>query len=175
MQIRYLLPALLITCALLISPTQAQSDQSGSAYGVGVSFNGGTTFYVPMHFGSVRIEPELGFHRRGVTRDNADDQFNTRLRFGLGGFGTLTSHESADIYGGVRLGVVRKANTEGETTTTTSDFFVGPALGGEYFLSDHFSLGAEVAAFYTNVGRAAPDISEERIETNAQPFVRVYF
>ncbi len=73
------------------------------------------------------------------------------------------SREKIRLHYGARFGYARTSTefssvsraTTGATSTTTTTakqtgYFVGPALGGEYFLGDRFSLGAELHVRYTS-------------------------
>lgn len=175
MRLRYLLPALLVATALIATPATAQSEQASPTVGVGVSGLGGTTLYVPIHLPSLRIEPHIGYSRTSISRDEDDDESTSTFEVGGGVFTTLNSYENADLYAGGRLGLQRNADTEGATTISTTDFFIGPAIGGEYFFGDHFSLGLEGALYFRSIGRTSETISESRINTDGRIFARIYF
>lgn len=185
MNARKLLPFILAVFGLvLVAPAQAQPGQDGSAYGVGVSFIGGTTLYAPIHTGSLFIEPHVGFSRRSTSVDieGAQDRSTSTIKVGAGAFTILDSFDSANVYAGGRLGIERDAQTTGNTTQSGTDFFLGPALGGEYFFGDHVSIGAEGALYYRSIGTPdaalevnPDDVSQSLITTSAQSFLRLYF
>src|SRR5437899_8535359 len=73
------------------------------------------------------------------------------------------SREKIRLHYGARFGYARTsteftsvsrtttaATSTTNTTTKQTGYFVGPALGGEYFLGDRFSLGAELHVRYTS-------------------------
>ena len=73
------------------------------------------------------------------------------------------SREKIRLHYGARFGYARTSTeftnvartTTGATSTTNTTgkqtgYFVGPSLGGEYFLGDRFSLGAELHVRYTS-------------------------
>jgi len=83
------------------------------------------------------LEPTFGLNRRQVG-DYHYDKFNigSTLRF--------HSHILERVpYFGFYLNIIR----EGETPIVNVE--LGPVLGGEYFLSDHFSLGIEARLVLT--------------------------
>lgn len=174
MRRHYLIPALVVLLALFVAPAQAQSMEGGPSYGVGASFNGGFAFTVPIRTAAFRLEPQLGYTRSSTSRDGGDDSSNSTLILGAGAFTTLDSYESTDIYAGGRLGIQRNGQTDGGDSESTTDFFLGPALGGEHFLGDHFSLGAEVGLYYRSIGTTSDSVSRSRINTSASTFVRLY-
>ena len=64
---------------------------------------------------------------------------------------------------------------------TTTGFYIGPAIGGEYFLSNRFSLGAEVQLKYFSYSTKEKDIEDNdensvsSLSTKPLVFVRFYF
>lgn len=74
---------------------------------------------------------------------------------------------------GCRIGITRNSESKGGTSVTTPDLFLGPAAGGEYYLNDQFSLGAEVGLFYPNVGTPTDNVSRSMISTDAIAYARI--
>jgi hypothetical protein len=138
---------------------------------------------------SFRLEPEIGYFRgKEVDELNTykDEYTATQWRIGIGIF-PQSMLKSSTIYYGARVGYVslnlkEEETIQGITTTdeaTASGFFVAPALGGEYFFSNSFSLGAEGQLFYANLSTdiegAQVDITTSLINTRGLVFVRFYF
>ena len=170
-----LLPALLFVFAALVGPVQGQSADDGPKIGVGVAFDGGMTVTVPIHLSSLRLEPQLGYRRQSTSFQEDDDRSNASLEIGGGVFTNLNTYDSGSIYAGGRLGIVQQSQSSGNTTVSESDFFIGPVLGGEYYLGDRFSLGAEAGLYYRGVPTPSnEDVSVSTFSTNGRAFVRVY-
>jgi hypothetical protein len=68
-------------------------------------------------------------------------RFHYGARFGY----ARTSTESTSV-----SRTTTAATSTTNTTVKQTGYFVGPALGGEYFLGDRFSLGAELHVRYTS-------------------------
>lgn len=134
-------------------------------------------FTVPITFSDVRIEPHLGFALRQAS---SGDGTATRsaLTFGTGAF-YLTPVGDALFEAGARLGVVRTAIARTAARRAVYiDLFLGPALAGEYYLSDHASLGVEARLLYLNVDpgeRAPPSQSASLLRTSGIAFLRLHF
>lgn len=175
MKLSRLLPTLLLVFAVLVSPAQGQSTDDGAKIGVGVAFDGGTTVTVPILLSSVRLEPQLGYRRTSTSVQGDDDESDSVLEIGGGVFTNLNTYDSGSIYAGGRIGIVQQSQSSGNTTVSESDFFIGPVLGGEYYLGDQFSLGAEAGLYYRGVPTPTnEDVSVSTLSTNGRAFVRVY-
>lgn len=169
------------------------------------------TFSVPITFSSVRIEPEIGY-----AHSNRSDAFQTattsRLLLGTGVFYAPRTDDFR-FQAGVRVGVHRSSidyevtREDGATWEspenvqpddfsadgTSVDFSVGPAVGGEYYVSDHLSLGVEARLIYTqqNVNDdtvvsvdpgsgfsytdGTSDVSNSTLNTEGAAYLRVHF
>lgn len=98
-----------------------------------------TDVYLPIRFGEkTRIEPEIGF---GLDHSASDTELALRLRMGV--FRTDRLGDSFMSSFGVRAGLVHVRDTS---------FSGALCLGGDHFLSPHFSLGGEVQLDYCNNG-----------------------
>lgn len=119
----------------------------------------------PVHLGSnVRLEPELGYF--STHADFQDMSFSssndlTILRYGIGAFYVLRPEESVRFTIGPRIGFLRTSeesrfssppNPPSENKTKRTDNYIGLALGGEYWFSTHFSLGAEIQLSRVGIG-----------------------
>jgi hypothetical protein len=160
------------------------SGEDGSFIFLPVGF---TNIYVPILIRSkFRIEPELGWFRSSQSGDITEYSF-TSFRYGLGIF-SATQKQKMHLYYGLRLGINRTSisyksaefflSNEG---TSKTDFFIGPSLGGEYFFSDHFTLGGEAQLNYISIGQFDGDrspsneVSESAWATRTLLFLRWYF
>ncbi len=136
---------------------------------------GSGAVHVPIDIaGMVRVEPSIGWvhHSQSVASngaENSDSQSTVRL--GLGAFYRLRLGDHAAANLGLRLGPLfasqksvsvfqdpmTNATVETKVVTSRTDFSIGPAVGGEYFPSKHFSLGAEIQLNTVLVGDETDD------------------
>ncbi len=136
-----------------------------------------------------RLEPEVGFYRGKSTQELSGDKIEntaTQYRFGVGIF-PQSILESSTLYYGARVGYLslnlREDETFGGTTTTdeatASGFFVAPAVGGEYYFSNSFCVGAEAQVLYaslsTDIKDSSVEIKDSLISTRGLVFVRFFF
>ncbi len=159
--------------------SQQNQSQHGTTVGLGLSLtqgfaNSGTnsisgsplSISVPVTFSSFRIEPEIGYVRSSQSSD-LTDATQSSLLVGAGAF-YLSQMEDVQFQIGARFGLRRTAmdyETEAvpaewenspdasslpsDINTTTLNYTLGPALGGEYYVSDHLSIGVEARMLYT--------------------------
>lgn len=146
-----------------------------------------TNFYFPMLLsGKIKVEPEIGFFRQsrsyGDNSYSSSSSFNS-FRFGMGIFYAPVVGRTV-FYIGIRGGFnmyIMASESDGESSDDSeTDFFIGPAAGAEYFLSDHFSLGAEMQFNYISPadwssGYGSGDESEYYLSTRSHVFARFYF
>ncbi len=126
-----------------------------------------------------RIEPEIGFVY--FTQKYWDD-FNisvTGIQLGVGMFG-MYQIEKTNIYYGGRFNYGRiKESSDAEwfESETYSVFSVGPALGVEYYFSNHFSIGGEISIKYKTFSEDdyVDFFDEQVISTNTGLMLRFYF
>lgn len=97
-----------------------------------------------------------------VTSTTTSTQTTTATAVGTGIFFAQT-RDRVRFHYGARVGYARTSNdgdsatvTGSRTSSSTSStkltgYFVGPAIGGEFFLADRFSLGAELEVRYTSL------------------------
>jgi hypothetical protein len=114
---------------------------------------------IPIEFPSgLRIEPEVGFLSGSWNADSENEQLESNTGSFLVGFGVFTLRRSREgvLYLGARLGGLVGSSEDSysmggttRTKTSWSGFFVAPAFGGEFLLSERFGLGAEVQLSYT--------------------------
>lgn len=145
-----------------------------STVGTSASF---ANLQIPVYIGSrLRIEPEFGyFHQSGgvgsglagfISKDS--NLKITSVRALVGVQYALPITDSTTTYLGPKAGLQSRSitarlesrNMEGEIRAV--DFWIGGAVGGEAFLTSHFSLGVELGFYYLSLGRTT--VSAESIE-----------
>jgi hypothetical protein len=150
------------------------------------------TILVPINISSrFRVEPEMGFYWNTFTNEAtsavpARTRKSTSIHFGAGAF-WLASTERFTMSYGARIAYLRYTQSDVGTSGTESfnfptfpGFFVAPSVGGEYFLSDHLSLGGEVQVRYTSskatsANRFVAPISATTTTTHGAFVLRFYF
>lgn len=199
--------ALSTLVALLFVSTVAAAQRNTLYVGIGVALNpvaivvnntdmflpvGLMNIYVPLQISPhLRVEPECGILsiRDNTTGNNAIQQQTWQyVRFGTGVFYTWQPIASTQLYTGVRGGLLRHT-TARETTndiipkreSAQWSYYTGLCLGGEYYFSPHFSLGAEAQLYYVYIGNrnSTPLAQGEAVRSiltnNATVCVRLYF
>jgi hypothetical protein len=149
---------------------QAQEERCRIGIGVGLStLYELPSFYLPINVSSkFRLEPEIGFYRHSAA-SFFGEEISTTLSIGCGIF-RVVSKGKADMYYGARTGLVYNSYR----TISITDFYVGPATGGDYLFDKHFSLGGEIQLNFVFIGLLhGEDIGE--IKTKTLFFVRWYF
>lgn len=162
---------------------------------------------VPIWIGDhLRIEPEIGFGRAARTMEFVDDfeeADSTKLSGSSMGFLVGSSvawafevAPSTRAYVGPKIGVIlrrdeQEIRSEGATQTVTvsaSDLFLGALIGGESFLTSHFSLGVEGELVWLSEGKPKVtvkpgaevsvmpiEMDDSSVVTRARFFGRLYF
>ena len=142
-----------------------------------------TNIYFPINSNpAFRFEPEIGIWRTKSEDENSESSY-MNIRFGVGLFAYKVKQKTA-IYYGSRVGMVRVSR---KTTykspsmvedrhDSKSDIYFGIAVGGEYFFSDYFSLGAETQINYISIGYYDDDSdsSTSLISSRALLVIRIY-
>ena len=159
------------------TPAAAQDGEDTPRVGVGVALSDITTVLVSGISGGtvsapvvlvpidvmpgLRVEPILGYARTRseiTVADNEPQETSvSALQIGVGIFGRA-DRGAAGLYYGGRIGYTTSSaditsGAPGDDGESASGFFVGPTLGGSYFLSDFFSLGGDIEVRYTSTGR----------------------
>lgn len=156
---------------------------------------GGGSLVIPLDIaGVVRIEPEVAiFHYGEGDNDNFDSATSAKVgvgvfyMFGIGGdaqgtVGARLGPQFATTYSEDDIPMVGRT----ETTRSAVNFAAGPALGGEYFPSDYFSIGAEAQLNFIYIGEESitvdpgpdPGGNDETgfaVHTNALIYARAFF
>ena len=148
------------------------------AIGFGTALNT-NLYYFPIKISdNLRIEPEYQNYK---SKNDRYFEKNEYLDFEIGtGIFYTDIENKVLIYYGIRLGY--RYNLEKHTTSEYSDksYIFGPAIGGEYFLIDRFSLGVELKYGYgiVNVKKIINELTEKYTrrgsETKARFFMRFY-
>lgn len=137
------------------------------------------TFNASPHF---RIQPEFGYYQ---TKENSDvldeDLVDKNFAFSLGAYGMLKK-DKTNLYVGLKY-TTSKVTNEGvkvssnpnppfniiyikETETITINGF-GLVFGGEYFLSSHFSVGAEAGLHSLKSTRSSSTSTRDPEKSNS--------
>ena len=157
---------------ILMIETEAQQDKSGK---IGIGYSGnlssysnmlGMTFFVSNLF---TIEPQIGFRSISI-----EDNSATAWKLNLGLIYRLKDFVVAP-YVGFRV----QDNLVSNGEESYSDLIMSLVFGGEYFVSEWFSVGAEMKLNYIQTDdEYSPtyDISDASIfETEQVLNIRVYF
>ncbi|MBI4930438.1 MAG: outer membrane beta-barrel protein [Bacteroidetes bacterium] len=149
-----------------------------------------------------RIQPEVGyFQTKSYNKYLKEDLVNKSFAYGAGMYG-MWQKEKTNLYAGLKY-IASKNSDEGvqqtttynpnppyntittynKTTATFTNSAVGLVLGGEYFLSGHFSVGTEVGLLRTKSNADYPsgsyyqeeDYASTSITTETNLLVRFYF
>ncbi len=175
---------LLVALAFLAWAAPAPAQEARPAFGVGVAINAlgapdvapTVEVYVPMRVApNLRIEPSLGI--RTVNRPSAPGNQDERdVTVGVGVFLLSRVSSPVDVYAGGRLKLnFAKKSFFGGTSDSGTDVSIAAALGGENYLSPHFSVGLEGELGYYNNSSASFTGEEDGLFTTGLVFVRVYF
>jgi hypothetical protein len=132
-----------------------------------------------------RFEPSLGYFT--MSSENSEPGLTTSSsssNIRLGGVLAFNNDpiESVDFYYGVDFGFILSSYSYTSSISTAStdksktDFFIGPAVGGEYMFNRHFSLGGEINLNYISIGQYDSDSepSSWAISTRGLIFLRWY-
>jgi hypothetical protein len=177
--------AVLLAAACWSSPLAAQAFPP--LFGVGVDQTARLTVVVAAA-PAVRLQPEVAYQR--VSFQNASlsggRQVTSNLRAGLGLFvvrrlSLPSGEQPVLIYAGPRAGVVLQHGSIDSASADQTDWWIGAALGGEYFFGRHLSLGAEAQvtkAFPgTATGGGGPPyyvFATAEVQTQGLLMIRVY-
>jgi len=196
MKIKAFALAAIVCCNLTIIKAQTEAELSIKPFGVGLhleqfklnDISDLTTAPVnkiivtinPSH--KFRIESEIGF-RSG--KDGETDLKSSSTSFGVGLFG-MTQRNKLNIYGGMRIeyGIISEEinGYQAKITDKLKRLMIGPALGGEYFFGDNFSLAGEVSLLYVKLNESIdpnvysdPESNGNYTSTSTGLFLRFYF
>lgn len=170
-----------LALAVLASTAEGQSDQR-RRIGLGVRLNpvaiadfdldasvlpiGFGNFTVPVWVAErVRLEPELGIlriHSEASGTSFSGSSTGTALRFGTAVQYFFGEDGAFRPYAGAQFGLIRQTSKQEFTGSPDmevkrTDNYFGVALGGEYWFTSRFSLGAEVQI--NRVGMGDEDVT----------------
>lgn len=121
-----------------------------------------------------RIEPSLGYFSTSSENSyqgNTSKSSTSNFRIGSVVAYNNNSIESMNFYYGLVFGVLFSSyNSEsinGNSDGSKTDFFVGPAVGGEYMINDYFSFGGEININYISIGQYDSDNSDSERSSSA--------
>lgn len=189
-----------VFCLALFVMTQPVNAQEGaepdnSKFGLGVNiapdrltqiFGGGnslTTIYLSFLKSGLKVEPHLGFYRYSSTLEvsGGDDLTSSTnvVQAGIGIFKRADKSQTAVYYGarsGVRWFFEGFGFEDDVNYDHRLDLILEPTIGGEHFLGDHFSLGAEIKYSLRLIGAfdTVKDVSNLESQTAADVFLRFY-
>lgn len=190
---------MVITVFLSICFFSSSIAQSSNKFGVGIAlfdiqqlwetaisdgWNATITFPIETS-PKFRLEPEIGYYKATEENDNPTREHTvSSFRIGLGVFPQKT-YEDFTLYYGVRVGYISQTQTSTiselnvDYEETTSGFFIAPALGGEHYFSEHFSIGGEAQLVYASLDSERKDSNDKSnlsyFNTRALIFFRFYF
>ena len=169
---KYFISAIFIFFIVTSINLSAQSDRTGK---IGIGYSGnlsarsneiGVTFFATNVFS---IEPQLGFQSISV-----DDNSATTYKLGIG-FMTRVKDFVVTPYVGARI----KYNMVSGDDETYGDLIITGAFGGEYFVSEWFSISAEMRLNYIKTDKdfsPTYSIADANIfETEQVLNLRIYF
>jgi hypothetical protein len=180
--------ALALSALALAAPTFAQTAAAPAPaghrpmWGIGISVlpftagpNVGPTaeIYVPINIApQFRLEPSLGI----FTADpNGDNNNSSNVTIGIGGFWVKPLAQAFDMYAGgrLKLNFSKQQNPAPIGDQSDTDVIIAAALGGEYYVVPHFSVGLEGQFGLYALGTVNGDTSGWA--TTGLAFMRLYF
>jgi hypothetical protein len=190
---------------LFFISAKAQDDpvRIGFSVGFGQGFNfiGGSDLSVltlPIDFAdfsvvirgkNFRFEPTLGYFSTSSSSKSSTSGYTSESDFSNVRLGAIIAYAvskgSMRFYYGIDIGVILSSESSsstapGSTSTDESktDFFVGPAIGGEYMFSENFSLGGEIQINYISIGQfngsSQTDVSQSAVSSRGKIVLRWY-
>ena len=131
-----------------------------------------------------RIEPSLGYYTystEGSTEYYPGETYHSEYSTSNFRIGAVIAYnnssvESMNFYYGIDVGVILISvsssssspypyPTNQSTDLSRTDFFIGPAIGGEYMFNRYFSLGGEINVNYISVGNLSDGDDESDTTT----------
>ena len=172
-----------------IAPLAVQIPPASAAdYGLGVAHGNNSAVMVPIRLESLTVEPEV-FYSRSKTKGESDTTGSSNSTFTLYGLATgiyarRTLGPSFEGYFGGRVGIEKFRNNNDSGTLSFQQkgdlWFVGPAVGLEYYFSKQFSIALDVGLIYDHVKNKSSfptdqTITTNRVDTTTRMLLRGYF
>jgi hypothetical protein len=193
-----------LTSTILLFP-QEEENNVQFGFGIGLSgeytvynFNGYgdwlqletlpidmTNFSVIIKGSFFRVEPSFGYFTTSTDYSNqgfSTESSTSNIRLGAVIAFNDNHIESMNLYYGINIGLILSSlsyissSSSESTNRSKTDFFIGPAVGGEYLFIKHFSLGGEINLNYISIGHYDSDSesSSWAISTRGVIFLRWY-
>lgn len=161
--------------------------------GAGIVGGSGASVYVPVRFGNWRIEPELSYRRYTLDETNltipssSNNYESNNYAIGTGVYWRQPIGSSLESYIGGRIGYTwydakrTYPNNPGSNwKQEASGYYIGPALGAEYFFTKQFSVGLDVSLIYqsqsTDINAASVGHTDTTtLSTETRTTLRYYF
>lgn len=200
--IRKLMMLAAAAAALALAPAARAAEAKSTLIGIGVSIdptritNPPVSVYVPIDLGQLRIEPYLGFSTFSQNAPYADFTNDISSQYwwelGAGVMYFLAPPQPFGFYVGGRVALqfsgfeypLSNPGPGGLVKSSETDFYLAGVLGGEYFVTPRFSVGAEARLGVTFLGdpndtfvapTVVPGRGATRWQTNGLLFVRYFF
>jgi len=161
-----------------IGPLVAALTNSSSSSG---------SLYFPIATDKFMIEPNISYmydmdeiDYEGSTYNDAEE-YDSYLMFNIGLFFTKQRSDKLRTYTGARIGMATAKSKSSYLENEGKAFLFGPAIGAEYFISDHLSFGGECTL---RIGRSTEEgvyLGEAYTETETSTLlaptlmIRFYF
>ncbi len=131
---------------------------------------------------NLRVQPEIGYNRIKKYSDVLDEDLaSSNKTLGIGIYG-MWKKEKTNLYAGLKYVSSNNHIDDIQTNyspnppyglqyekieTTVSNNSFGLVFGGEYFLSNHFSVGTEVGFLTTNIKAEIVNSSQDPVESSS--------
>lgn len=124
-----------------------------------------------------RLEPEFGFW---TAKEKSEEVSMKNINIGLGVLGMI-QYNKLNTYGGLRCEYALTKYGD-DTSYKSNNFSISPTIGTEFYLSENFSFGGEIAFKYSSMKSSIdplPTYFEESeissFSTETGLFIRFYF
>jgi hypothetical protein len=149
-----------------------------------LNLKGATQIFIPIDVAFVRFEPEFAIQIIDLKFGRTEEQRTLKsIRIGAGLFGVKSFGESMRVYAGIRAVKIRSSsiyvappNSRNSASNTKTDVYIGPSIGGEYLIGEHFSVGIEAGLDYGRLGDFYDydDTETKTLSTRTQVMARFY-
>ena len=133
----------------------------------------------------LRLEPSFGYFTQSIDYNGGPypaEYSYSNIRVGAVVAFNNTNIESMNFYYGIDFGFIfsnrnyTSSSSDESDSKSKTDFFIGPAIGGEYLFIEHFSFGGEINLNYISMGQydSEMDISSWAMSTRGLIYLRWY-